>query len=248
MFEHSLLTTQLRAGSKTRALLVPIAFAVHASVLAGVAVAQYWAIGPVTEPPIQAIFRYQLPPPPPAAAAPPPASKPRRVEVEKPLDVVADVQPVDIPEEISSAPAESEDWGVLGGMPGGVPNGQPGGLPGGVPNGVPNGVRGGLPGGSPVADQVIDVAGEVVKPVAIERVQPVYTESARRARIQGTVIVETIVDSAGRVTPLRVLKSLPMGLSEAAVDAVSQWRFEPATLHGLPVSVYFTLTVRFEIK
>jgi TonB family protein len=61
-------------------------------------------------------------------------------------------------------------------------------------------------------------------------------------------VVETIIDAEGRVTAVRVLKSLPMGLAESAVDAVEQWRFRPATLGSRPVSVYFTLTVRFQLQ
>ena len=50
------------------------------------------------------------------------------------------------------------------------------------------------------------------------------------------------------MTDVRVLKSLPMGLTEAAIDAVKQWRFKPATLDNRPVSVYFTLTVNFQLQ
>jgi len=50
------------------------------------------------------------------------------------------------------------------------------------------------------------------------------------------------------VTNLSVIKGLPMGLDKAALDAVSQWRFKPATLQGRPVKVYYNLTVRFSIQ
>ena len=96
--------------------------------------------------------------------------------------------------------------------------------------------------------RILHVHGDVVEPIVLVRVQPTYTEIARRARIQGIVIVETIIDTRGQVTDVRVLKPLPMGLSEAAVDAVKQWRFKPATLDHRPVSVYFTLTVKFELQ
>lgn len=76
--------------------------------------------------------------------------------------------------------------------------------------------------------------GEVTRPEVLFEVPPVYTEEARFARVTGTVIVEAIIDQEGCVTNTRVLKGLPKGLSEAAVAAVRQWVFKPATLEGKP--------------
>ena len=73
-------------------------------------------------------------------------------------------------------------------------------------------------------------------------------EAARRARITGVVIVETIIDKQGNVDNVRVLKALPMGLDNAAVEAVKKWKFKPATLNGRPVNVYFVLTVNFQLQ
>ncbi len=91
------------------------------------------------------------------------------------------------------------------------------------------------------------VGGTVTKPVKIFSPQPQYTEEARQARIQGVVIVQAIIDCRGNVIDVNVLKGLPMGLTEATVAAISQWRFEPATLNGVPVSVYYNLTVNFRL-
>jgi protein TonB len=99
-----------------------------------------------------------------------------------------------------------------------------------------------------VGDEILKVGGAISKPEAISRVNPVYTEAARRARIQGVVIVETIIDKTGTVTNVRVLKPLPMGLDQAAVDAVKKWKFRPAQLNGRPVNVYFVLTVNFQLQ
>lgn len=93
-----------------------------------------------------------------------------------------------------------------------------------------------------------EFGGDIARPVKISGPEPQYTEIARRARIQGVVIVEAIIDKRGRVTNVRVLKPLPMGLDQAAVDAISRWRFEPATLHGKPVDVYYSLTVNFRLQ
>jgi TonB family protein len=94
----------------------------------------------------------------------------------------------------------------------------------------------------------IFVTGDVQKPVKITEVQPQYTEIARKARIQGVVILQTIIDKEGNITDVKVLKALPMGLAEAAVSAVKQWKYEPATLNGKPVAVYFNLTVNFQLQ
>jgi protein TonB len=88
----------------------------------------------------------------------------------------------------------------------------------------------------------------VVPPDKIVAPQPVYTEMARKARIQGVVIVQAIIDKEGNVTNVKILKGLPMGLDQSAVDAVKRWRFKPATLSGKPVSVYYNLTVNFRIQ
>ena len=100
----------------------------------------------------------------------------------------------------------------------------------------------------PVDTGPIFVTGDVKKPVKISDVQPYYTEIARKARIQGVVILQTIINKDGDITDVKVLKGLPMGLAEAAVSAVKQWKYEPATLNGKPVAVYFNLTVNFQLR
>ena len=111
-------------------------------------------------------------------------------------------------------------------------------------------LTGGQVGGVPdsTGDEILRVGGEISKPVRLGGAQPAYTELARKARIQGVVIVEAIIDKEGRVTNVRVLKGLPMGLDQSAVDAVKSWRFKPATLNGRPVSVYYSLTVNFRLQ
>jgi protein TonB len=94
----------------------------------------------------------------------------------------------------------------------------------------------------------IYVTGDVTKPEKINEIQPQYTEIARKARIQGVVILQATIDRNGDVTDTKVLKPLPMGLAEAAVAAVEQWKFKPATLNGKPVAVYYSLTVTFKLQ
>ena len=99
----------------------------------------------------------------------------------------------------------------------------------------------------PVPDGPIQVSGEVTRPVKVSGPEPRYPEIARKARIQGAVVVEAVINEEGRVTELQVLTGLPMGLTEAAVSAVKQWRFAPATLRGKKVAVYYRLVVKFEL-
>jgi TonB family protein len=87
----------------------------------------------------------------------------------------------------------------------------------------------------------------VSKPVRLYARPPVYTETARKARLQGVVILESVIDRDGCVRDTRVLKPLPMGLDRAALDAVRDWVFAPARLEGHPVKVFFTLTIHFEL-
>jgi TonB family protein len=95
---------------------------------------------------------------------------------------------------------------------------------------------------------ILRVQGEVTKPRKLYAPPPVYTEMARKARLQGVVIIEAILDQDGCVAQLHVLKGMPMGLDGAAVAAVQQWVFAPARLAGRPVKVYYTLTVNFQVE
>ncbi|MCD6451347.1 MAG: energy transducer TonB [Acidobacteria bacterium] len=94
------------------------------------------------------------------------------------------------------------------------------------------------------------VGGNVKKPVRIKYVPPVYPELARKARIQGIVIIEAVIDRHGNVVRAKVLRSpgKAFGFDQAAIDAVRQWKFKPATLNGKPVDVYYNLTVIFKLQ
>jgi protein TonB len=91
------------------------------------------------------------------------------------------------------------------------------------------------------------VGGDVKAPVIEHRVDPQYPDMARKTRVAGVVIVEAIINKDGSVEQVKVLKGLPMGMSESAVEAVKQWKFKPGTLNGEPVDVIFNLTVTFKL-
>jgi protein TonB len=100
-----------------------------------------------------------------------------------------------------------------------------------------------------VAEPVLPRVGpEITAPTRIVTVEPVYPEAARHARIEGVVVLSLIIGPSGTVDSIEVLRGLPMGLTEAAVEAASQWVFEPSTYRGRPTAVQYNLTVRFTLN
>ncbi len=91
------------------------------------------------------------------------------------------------------------------------------------------------------------IGGGVSAPELIYKVEPDYSEEARKARISGNVVVYLVVDESGRATHLRVLRSLGMGLDEKAIEALRQYRFKPAMQNGHPVATEINVEVNFQI-
>jgi TonB family protein len=86
------------------------------------------------------------------------------------------------------------------------------------------------------------------QPEELERVIPRYPTEARRAGVAGAVVIRGIVRRDGTIDNVEILKDLPYGLGEAAREAVSRWRFRPATYRGEPIDVYYTVTVNFRLR
>jgi len=91
------------------------------------------------------------------------------------------------------------------------------------------------------------VGGEIQEPKKLKNVSPVYPEEAKRARVQGVVILECTISPEGNVAEVRVLRGIPL-LDQAAVDAVKQWVYTPTLLAGKPVPVIMTVTVNFKLS
>ncbi len=89
---------------------------------------------------------------------------------------------------------------------------------------------------------------EPTEPIKLSTTPPRYNREARLARIQGSVLLKVVIDKNGRVKSQKVLKRLPMGLTEDAMKAVAQWTFQPAMLNGEPVEVEHELTVNFRLQ
>jgi periplasmic protein TonB len=81
----------------------------------------------------------------------------------------------------------------------------------------------------------------------IRKIDPVYPVLAVKAHVSGLVVIEAVIDEEGNVTNPKVLRGHPL-LNEAAVDAVSQWKYSPTILSGEPVPVIATITVVFNLK
>ncbi|BDU68758.1 hypothetical protein GETHOR_08590 [Geothrix oryzae] len=81
----------------------------------------------------------------------------------------------------------------------------------------------------------------------LRRVEPVYPDFARRARIQGSVVLSMTVDDQGLPIQVQVLEG-PQALHEAALQAARQWRFEPARIDGRSVAARFKLTLNFRLR
>lgn len=91
------------------------------------------------------------------------------------------------------------------------------------------------------------IGNKVLESKLLRQVTPEYPELAKRARVQGSVILQITVDEEGNVTSLEVVRGHPM-LIDAAVEAVKQWKYQPTLLNGKPVPVIATVTVNFRLS
>jgi TonB family protein len=96
-------------------------------------------------------------------------------------------------------------------------------------------------------NQVYKVGGGVTPPKLLFNVDPEYSQEARAAKFQGTVILWLIVDPDGKARNIRVERSIGMGLDEKAIEAVRQWRFKPAMKGNEPVAVQVNVEVKFRL-
>jgi len=249
MFEHML--ESRRAGIAVEApLSLPIAVLLHVALLAAGLAASFLAIREIEEPGFPTVFVVPTkpptePPPPPAGAAAA-AARPRsseQLQLEIPQEPL---QPQDVPDVVlddvldTGRPADS-----LGDTIGSAPG--PGGLGVGDTIGSKDGVPGGT--GTDVGPRIPGHDG-VTNPELQTKVQPDYPEMARLARTPGRVILQAVIEPDGSVGEIEVLRcNRPnFGFEDAAIGAVKQWRYRPATQNGRPVAVYFTVMVEFRVN
>jgi TonB family protein len=95
------------------------------------------------------------------------------------------------------------------------------------------------------AQQIYHIGGDVTAPKLVYAPDPEFTEKARRAKYQGVCVISTVVDAQGNPTQVQVVRRLGMGLDKKAVEAVTQYKFEPGTRLGSPVAVKVNIEVNF---
>lgn len=109
----------------------------------------------------------------------------------------------------------------------------------------------GVPEPPPPSGPLLAGVGDVTNPVLIDatKVAPEYPELARQARLTGNVILQAVITRDGHVDQIKVLRvdKPNLGFETAAIEAVSQWRYKPATQNNKPVDVYFTINVSFTL-
>ena len=140
-----------------------------------------------------------------------------------------------------AAPA-IETGGVVGGMPGG----DAGGLLSGLLGGTGHVAEVAPPPPSAPARQIYRVGGQVKPPRLIKQVEPQYPLIAKKAHIGGVVVIDAVIDEHGNVTEAHAVSG-PGLLFPAALEAVSQWKYEPTYLNGEPVPLMLEVNVTFHL-
>ena len=171
----------------------------------------------------------------------------------KNLNPILPVEPTIVASDLSQLPVINlpnygDPFGVPGppssgpGTGGGIGSGVGGGVGPGRGPGVGPGEGGGIGGG------VYRVGGGVSAPVVIYRVEPLYSEEARKVKHQGVVVLWAIVRRDGSLEILKVVRALGLGLDESAINALKQWRFRPGMKDGVQVDVALNVEVSFTLR
>jgi protein TonB len=93
----------------------------------------------------------------------------------------------------------------------------------------------------------IPVGGDVKAAKLVQSIPPVYPTFAKTQHITGDVKIDALIDASGKVTTMKVLSG-PVMLHQAAMEALRQWRYQPATLNGNPIAIHLTVTIEFRIQ
>jgi protein TonB len=255
LFEGGLVASIPRKRSRWQRIAGRVSLVAHVVIVAGIVLVPIFWPEELPEQGERRVFFLNPPPPPPP---PLPKGNPMRPQEAKPEPAKPVTETVK-PKPEFTAPIETpqpqtaqlqpeagvhpdDQFGSATGSDLGDPLGMEEGVEGGVVGGVPGGVLGGVLGGTgtgPVMDY-----DSPPRPIKITR--PQYPQEAFVKKIEGTVVVEILIDSQGRVVRARVIQSVPL-LDAAALQTVYQWIFQPAVKHGRPVPTIAHAPVAFRI-
>jgi periplasmic protein TonB len=204
-----------------------------------------------TASPVPPVRRRPAPPPRPTPVRPP---RPEPTKIEPLIVETKPPEPQSVKAPVVAVGSDLVDAiGMLAARPpsppsqgsgsgGGVGSGTGTGIGEGNGSGIGPGSGGGIGGGNYGAGAGVD------PPRVLREVRPTYTDEARRRSIEGDVELEIVVRRDGSVGNVRVRRTLGAGLEQKAIEAVRQWRFEPARRQGAPVEVTVDVSVEFKLR
>ena len=105
-----------------------------------------------------------------------------------------------------------------------------------------------LPSGNATSEKIYKIDSDVSAPTLINKVEPKYSDAARKDKLQGTVLLGVTISADGRPRNLHVVRSLREDLDENAIAAIMHWRFHPALHQGTPVASNANIEVNFKLQ
>jgi protein TonB len=256
LFATGLVASTPRTRTRWQRLSAQLSLVTHTLIVVAIVLVPIFWPEELPEQGERRVFFLNPPPPPPPPLPKGSPLKPQEAKPETPKPVADTVQPkpeftapIETPQPQQTAQLQpdagvrpEDQFGSATGSDFGDPLGMEEGVEGGVVGGVPGGVLGGVLGGTgtgPVMDY-----DSAPRPIKITR--PQYPQEAFVKKIEGTVVVEILIDSQGRVVRAKVIQSVPL-LDAAALQTVYQWVFQPAIKHGRPVPTIAHAPVAFRI-
>jgi periplasmic protein TonB len=241
---HALLETPLREQHRNP-LDWLVSLLVHAVVLAALIVAPLLFTQVIDVHDLQ--LTYLVTPSPPAPPSPPPAAPavqklaPRKVAPLVPSRLVA---PSVIPRQIAMLHEPPAAPDMSGGVIGGIPGGATGGVLGGIIGGTPMPPPVAAPVQEKKAKEILRPGGNVKLPQKIYAPPPMYPALAKAAHVQGTVLIDAVIDEQGNIVNAKVVEG-PALLVPEAMRTVMLWKYEPTYLNGVPYPIRMTITMNF---
>jgi protein TonB len=246
MWENSLIESSVYGRAARPRWTIPVAAFLHIFIDVVAVFFSYWHVDALDAPPGRLQYFTSIP----VSFSPPPQLGRRHSEEmaskTRSRDLTQNVQPaIDLREDKQNQSSEffvsNEDVPGESTLPVGVPWGVEGGDP------VSNSANGAGE-GTPDSEEPQVFSLNMVQPVLIRRVEPEYPRAALVTHLEGVVILQAMITKSGSVEQVKTLRADDPLLEKAAKDAVMQWKYQPATLQGRPVKVYFNVTVIFHMK